>query len=191
MTKEIEFIIVLHPKVTREDFERVARELGLAPGQQSTGASETGGIVQSWTDPTGLEVRYVESPELHFRRFETRGQRSRKLLTKLSQQLRWVPEEELLETVEEDPDPEERARALLGVAAYHPEQDEGIVALYDFCSSPDQPPELRRAVLQAIAYGAWPGSLATVERLAREDPDPEIRAEAERVLPLLHQSSRS
>jgi HEAT repeats len=77
---------------------------------------------------------------------------------------------------------EQRLNALLQLGIVAPQQFDEVVFNHLTQAMSDKDPEFRRTAVWLVGYTAWPQFKEPLEKLAKSDPDDEVRGDAEILL---------
>ncbi len=179
---------VLNPIVKREDFERVASELGLVRDHVRSGDGQKEPYEQVWAnEEQSTAVHYVEDPISGTHYLWVRGEDTPELIVDLRNRLLSFDPEELIELAHEAKTHDDRVKAVFRLAVTFPRFEPDVFDVFEAYVTHKPDPLLRRATLNAIAYCGWPESIPLLERVAKEDEDEQVRQTAQRLLPALRQ----
>lgn len=166
-----------------EDF---ASELGARKLSETTHTPEESnqGIVRelAWELSTGLQLHYLEDFRSSCSFIVIAGvddEKTAEISALISSYLDTWSEDDILLAVEDSVGPEDRARAILRAGVGAPERfDESFwYCIGRAMSDPDS--LVRSAAVWATSYPFWRQFIPLLEKVATEDSDPDLRAEAQ------------
>jgi hypothetical protein len=174
---------VLDEGVTRASFGEVATALGLAKANTFEPEGDDG-YEEVWANDarTGA-LNYVEDPFTGQTYVSASGGEADDLIAGLSRRLNLYSPDELIEDAHaSDASHNERVATLFRLALTFSEHDEAVRRIFENYATQAPHPKLRTAALDAIGLQAWEELRPTVQKVAQDDPDPEVRAYAKAVL---------
>lgn len=157
-----------------------ATELG---GMTKTPEESNYGIVRElvWELATGLQLHYLEdyrSACCFMVITCTDDRRTEEICCLVSSYLGTWSDDDVIRAIEESASPADRAQAVIraGVAAPEEFQPDLWHRIGQAMSDPD--PLVRAAGVWATPYSFWPQFRPLLEKVAQDDPDPGLRADA-------------
>lgn len=180
---------VIKPGFSRKKMAAAASRVNLHLHQKQEGDGDRVAYAEMWaTEDKKNAVSYVEDPISGMSYLHFQGPDHRKLVRELP--VSRYPPEEVIEKACMARKHDSRVDAIMRLAITFPSYDEDAYRI--FCAYLEaEHPLLRAATLNAMAYRSWPEFNPLFEKVAREDPDGEVRAQAERLLPVMLEAQKT
>lgn len=165
----------------RKDFAEAAEALGLAQVNRWQKGSDKD-YEEGWANPertralSYLEDRFTGLPYVAITAADVD-----KLLLELDGELDLYTPEELIDTAYRADRPEEQVTTLNRLEITFPEFDETVFQIYAGFLMTSPTAAVRYAALDAIARHPWSAFRSLIDKIARDDPDPEARVRAEEI----------
>ncbi|MGZ8284042.1 MAG: hypothetical protein ACXW27_00345 [Allosphingosinicella sp.] len=174
---------VLDEAVTREDFAEAAAALGLAMTKVFE-PDDDHGYEEIWANSAGTgSFNYSEDPFVGLNYVAATGGKADELLAGLSRKLNFYSPDELIEEAHSgDVAHNDRVANLYQLGVTFPEHDQDVHDIFENYATLAPHPKLRTAALDAIGLRSWKELRPVVEKVAREDSDPEVRDYAKALL---------
>lgn len=172
--------ILLEPSMEPEDFAEAAEEAGwkLIAENEETKSSPYELIFR--TDEKGeTTAHYVDDRFIMVRYAAARGPKKAAVAADIEELLDYVRDDHALEEAERDRDDlQEMVDWLMTATALRDQAGhERLSTLMEKRLAHDHP-AIRRAAWLAASWLEWPDFRATVERMAKEEPEKDVRADA-------------
>jgi hypothetical protein len=174
---------VLDEGVTRASFGEAATGLGLSQANVFEPDGDSG-YEEVWANEarTGA-LNYIEDPVTGEKYIAASGSDADDLIAGLTRKIHlYSPDELVEEAYSSEAGHNDRVANLFRLALTFPEHDKDVYAIFENYVTKAPHPKLRTAALDAIGLHAWTELRPIVEKVAREDQDPEVREYATAVL---------
>jgi hypothetical protein len=152
---------------------RIARDVKGEGGRQI--------VEEVWASPGETQaVHYVDDRTMSTRYLWVRGGEIMSIVSELVRRFYFHPPNELLQDVAEAETVKELVAALYRLAVGNHERfDETTLEAFRYCSQ-HKSPSVRHAVIQSLLFTNWPQGAEILDRMAAEDPLPDLREFASR-----------
>ena len=182
--------ILVHDDVEHESFAQYMRSNGWRlEATDKTGREGSQSIEEVWLNPTQtIAVHYLDNPRMMARSLWIRGYDIWPVVSDLSACFTGGPPEELLQNVADAQTVRELVKAIFRVAVVYKDAfDQTVFDMLSYYANDEDTP-VRRAVVQALVYTEWSESRPLLEKIAKDDPVPDVRAFATEVLRVVYRA---
>lgn len=173
--------IPLHPSVSQDDFEGLAYT-GRWSMEVLHQQTEERPFEEEWATADGdATVNYVRDYILEVDYVVVRGKAAQATADLIRTELKTVSVDDALAASKKARGGDDRLEALYHAVLAADGHDPRVMALLEAALA-DEDAEVRRGAIFAAGYAEWKELKAPLERVAKEDGDPEIREDAEAML---------
>jgi hypothetical protein len=182
MSRANEVCLILHPSVTRADFEKAARDSGFVHFATHPRGGDQRAYEQVWLTPNVVapteDVHYIEDSIPNFPYLVVGGVDPSRLAARLAERISVYTPDELLNSALDASTHNDQVRAINRLAIGFVNFDPTAYTIIMTFALQAQNPVLREAAVNAIAFRAWPHFRPLLERIVAEDPAENVRRKA-------------
>jgi hypothetical protein len=175
--------LVLIEDVTRADFAKAATALGFTRKTVWVPQGKGESYEEAWANSDQTQaLSYVEDGASDQSYVTVRGRDLDALALEVTRKIPTYYDSELVDRAHHEADHDAQVTNLYRLAIAFPDYDPEVAHIFEAFATEPPNPLLRRAALEAMVYRAWPENRSVLERAAKGDADPGIRARAQELL---------
>lgn len=184
--------LVLRNGADLDSFRIVARSMLMEQAEVQDERSENGEYLEVWRTPDRKRtLSWIESPRVFGRFVWYRGDEAENALRIAHDALPSATAAEVRDLLSSSNLSHDDLVTLLHLAAYvTPQQRPDLLDTFRRYLA-DSRSGIRLSAVRAYAIRRWPGLLEDIERVSREDPEPDVRAFATQVVDLARAEQRN
>lgn len=184
--------LALRNEADLDSFRILARSMLMEQSTVEDDRSSNGDYLEVWRTPDRKRrLSWIEVPRVFGRFLAFDGEDAANALTIASHALPCATSREVREMLRSPDTPHDERVALLHVVAYvTPSERPDVLAIYrQHLADPHR--GIRLAAVRGYGIRRWPGLLDDVARVSREDPEPDIRDFATKVVEHAREEQRA